>query len=127
MSPPFLEPETVPPQAIASRAQRLAAEHEHDADLTAEDVSFINGLDRRWDDAAGVDLGAGNTTLVSPPHFPAGVRLDGRASAVRFPTGVFEGWMWHKFKPLWWQGPPLFLGPAPCPLPIAHSPAVDLR
>jgi len=80
-------------QDIAKNAEELAMRHDYEIESKLEELSFINGKD--WSDDV-------NEPLINQPQF-GNVGVNTSSSAIHLPLQVYEGWMWHKFKPIWWE------------------------
>jgi len=78
---------------IAKKTEELAMQHDYEMEPKLEQVPFINGKD--WNDSV-------NKSLINQPQF-GNIAVNVNSSAVHLPLQVYEGWMWHKFKPVWWD------------------------
>ena len=102
-------------QDIAKKTEELAMQHDYEMEPKLEQVPFINGKD--WNDSV-------NKSLINQPQF-GNIAVNVNSSAVHLPLQVYEGCksyfthqipffrfklvyyfagMWHKFKPVWWDG-----------------------
>ncbi|KAK4015396.1 hypothetical protein OUZ56_030377 [Daphnia magna] len=81
---------------ITIKAEELAMEHVYDEQPQSNQVHFING--KEWDDPALNDSSMVNSSQFGHPFF-----VNTNSSAVHLPLHTYEGWMWHRFKPVWYE------------------------